>query len=176
MSAFSGAESASFMGGEIKDARRTIPRALLIAGVLITAGYILGTIAVLVVLPHQQLNGLEGIMQADLQQRRAHGLAWLGPAVALLICVANLGAVGAYLAAMSRLPFVAGIDHYLPPAFGRVHPRWQTPHVALIAQALFSLLFRRAGTVRQHVRGAYQMLVSMTSSRPSCRTCLCLRR
>ena len=39
------------MGGEIKNARRTIPRALLVAGVLITAGYMLGTVAVLVVLP-----------------------------------------------------------------------------------------------------------------------------
>jgi len=64
MSAFIGAESASCMGSEIKDARRTIPRALLIAGVLITAGYMLGTIAMLIVLPQQQLNSLEGIMQA----------------------------------------------------------------------------------------------------------------
>ena len=62
--AFSGAESASFMGGEIKNARRIIPRALLVAGILITAGYMLGTVAMLVVLPHSQLNSLEGIMQA----------------------------------------------------------------------------------------------------------------
>ncbi len=162
MGAFTGAESASFLGGEIKDARRNIPRALLLAGVLITAGYMLGTIAVLIVLPHQQLNGLEGIMQAITSSAGRIGWYGLGPAVALVICVANLGSVGAYLAATSRLPFVAGIDHYLPPAFGRLHPRWQTPHVALIVQGLFSLLFVVLGQLGSTVRGAYEILVSMT--------------
>ena len=162
MSAFIGAESASCMGSEIKDARRTIPRALLIAGVLITAGYMLGTVAMLVVLPQQQLNSLEGIMQAISTSAERIGWYGLGPAVALLICVANLGGVGAYLAAMSRLPFVAGIDRYLPPAFGRLHPRWQTPHVALIVQGLCSLLFVLLGQLGSTVHGAYQVLVSMT--------------
>ncbi len=162
MGAFTGAESASFLGGEIKNPRRTIPRALVIAGVLITAGYMLGTIAVLIVLPHQQLNGLEGIMQAISTSAARIGWYGLGPVVALVICVANLGSVGAYLAATSRLPFVAGIDHYLPPAFGRLHPRWQTPHVALIAQGLFSLLFVVLGQLGSTVRGAYEILVSMT--------------
>jgi amino acid transporter len=162
MSAFIGAESASCMGSEIKNARRTIPRALLIAGVLITAGYMLGTIAMLVVLPQQQLNSLEGIMQAISTSAERIGWYGLGPAVALLICVANLGGVGAYLAAMSRLPFVAGIDRYLPPAFGRLHPRWQTPHVALIVQGLCSLLFVLLGQLGSTVHGAYQVLVAMT--------------
>ncbi len=162
LSGFVGAESASCLGGEIKDARRAIPLALLIAGVLITAGYVLGTIAVLVLVPHQQLNGLEGIMQA--LSSRAAQVGWFGlaPAVALLICVANLGGVSAYLAAMSRLPFVAGIDRYLPSAFGRLHPKWGTPHVSLIVQALFSILFVLLGQMGSTVQGAYQLLVSMT--------------
>ena len=160
--AFSGAESASFMGGEIKNARRTIPRALMIAGVLITAGYILGTVAILVVLPHEQLNSLEGIMQAISSSAERVGWRGLGPAVALLICVANLGAVGAYLAALSRIPFVAGIDRYLPPAFGRVHPKWGTPHISLIVQAVCCVVFILMGQFGSTVRGAYEVLVSMT--------------
>ena len=162
MFAFAGAESASCMGGEIKDARRIIPRALLIAGVLIAGGYILGTVAVLVVLPHQQLNGLEGIMQAISGSAERIGWYGLGPAVALLICLANLGAVGAFLAAMSRLPFVAGIDRYLPPAFGRVHPKWQTPHIALIAQGVACAVFVLLGQLGSSIRSAYQVLVSMS--------------
>jgi amino acid transporter len=160
--AFSGAESASFMGGEIKNARRTIPRALVIAGILITAGYILGTIAILVVLPHDQLNSLEGIMQAISSSADRVGWRGLGPAVALLICLANLGAVGAYLAALSRIPFVAGLDRYLPSAFGRVHPRWGTPHISLIVQTLCCVLFIVLGQLGSTVRGAYEVLVSMT--------------
>ena len=162
MFAFAGAESASCLGGEIKDARRIIPRALLIAGVLIAGGYILGTVAVLVVLPHQQLNGLEGIMQAISGSAARIGWYGLGPAVALLICLANLGAVGAFLAAMSRLPFVAGLDRYLPPAFGRVHPKWQTPHIALIAQGVACAVFVLLGQLGSSIQSAYQVLVSMS--------------
>ena len=160
--AFSGAESASFMGGEIKNARRTIPRALLVAGVLITAGYMLGTVAILVVLPHGQLNSLEGIMQAISSSAERVGWSGLGPAVALLICISNLGGVGAYLAALSRIPFVAGIDRFLPPAFGRVHPKWGTPYVSLIVQAMCCVLFILLGQFGSTVHGAYQVLVSMT--------------
>ena len=158
--AFSGAESASFMGDEIKDARRTIPRGLLAAGFIITAGYILGTIAVLVALP--KVNSLEGIMQAISSSAARVGWTGLGPAVALLICVSNLGGVGAYLAALSRIPFVAGIDRYLPAAFGRVHPKWGTPYIALITQAVCCGLFILMGQLGSTVRGAYQVLVSMT--------------
>ena len=158
--AFSGAESASFMGDEIRHARRTIPRALLVAGVLITAGYMLATIAVLVAVPHA--NSMEGIMQAITAGAARVGWTGLGPAVALFIGVANLGAVGAYLAALSRIPFVAGLDRYLPPAFGRVHPRWGTPYIALVVQALCCALFILLGQFGSSVRGAYQVLVSMT--------------
>jgi glutamate:GABA antiporter len=158
--AFSGAESASFMGDEIKNARHTIPRALIAAGFLITAGYILGTIAVLVALP--KVNSLEGIMQAISSSADRVGWTGLGPAVALLICVSILGGVGAYLAALSRIPFVAGIDRFLPPAFGRVHPKWGTPYISLVVQALCCAVFILLGQFGSTVQGAYQVLVSMT--------------
>ncbi len=160
--AFSGAESASFMGDEIKEARRTIPRALVVAGVIITAGYMLGTVAILAALPKGQVSSLEGIMQAITSVAGRVGINGIGPAVALLICLANLGGVGAYLAALSRIPFVAGIDRFLPRAFGRVHPRWGTPHVALIVQAVCCFAFILLGQAGSTVRGAYQVLVSMT--------------
>ena len=160
--AFSGAESASFMGDEIKDARRTVPRALIVAGAIITAGYILGTVAVLVALPQSQVNSMEGIMQAITSAAARVGWNGIGPAVALLICLANLGGVGAYLAALARIPFVAGIDRFLPPAFGRVHPKWGTPAVALVTQAVCCMVFIVLGQAGSTVHGAYQVLVTMT--------------
>jgi len=162
LSAFAGAEAASFMGSEIKRPRRDIPRALVIAGFLVVAGYVLGTLAILVVVPREQLNSLEGLMQAISSSGARVGWRGLGPAVALLICVSNLGAVGAYLAAVARIPFVAGIDRYLPQAFARVHPRWGTPYVALIVQALFSVLIAIMGQAGSSIRGAYQVLISTT--------------
>ena len=160
--AFSGAEAASFMGDEMKDARRIVPRALITAGVIITAGYILGTVAILAALPTSQVNSMEGIMQAISSAAARVGWYGVGPAVALLICLANLGGVGAYLAALARIPFVVGIDRYLPPAFGRVHPKWGTPSVALITQAVCCLAFVLLGQAGSTVRGAYQLLVTMS--------------
>src|SRR5438094_1892667 len=65
------------------------------------------------------------------------GVAWLAPVaalVAILLALGNLGGVGAWLAGSARLPFVAGVDGALPPAFSRIHPRWHTPHLALLVQ------------------------------------------
>ena len=160
--AFSGAEAASFMGDEIKDARRILPRALIVAGFVITAGYILGTVAILVALPTSQVNGMEGIMQAITSAAARVGWYGIGPAVALLICLANLGGVGAFLAALARIPFVVGIDRYLPPAFGRVHPKWGTPAVSLVTQAVCCIVFILLGQAGSTVHGAYQVLVTMT--------------
>ena len=162
LSAFAGAEAASFMGSEIKRPRRDIPRALLIAGFLVVTGYVLGTLAILVVVPREQLNSLEGLMLAISSSGARVGLHGLGPAVALLISISSLGAVGAYLAAVARIPFVVGIDRYLPPVFARVHPRWGTPYVALITQAVFSVLFVVMGQAGSSIRGAYQVLIDTT--------------
>ena len=162
LSAFAGAEAASIMGSEIKRPRRDIPRALVIAGFLVVAGYVLGTLAILMVVPREQLNSLEGLMLAISSSGARVGWRGLGPAVALLICVSNLGAVGAYLAAVARLPFVVGIDRYLPAAFARVHPRWGTPYVALIVQTVCTVLVAVMGQAGSSIRGAYQILVSTT--------------
>jgi amino acid transporter len=160
--AFAGAEAASFMGDEMKNARRIVPPALIVAGLIVTAGYILGTVAVLLALPPAQVGNMEGIMQAITAAAARVGWYGVGTAVALLIVLSNLGGVGAYLGSLARLPFVVGIDRYLPPAFGRIHPKWGTPAVALVVQALCCTVFVVLGQAGSSVRGAYQFLVAMS--------------
>ena len=160
--AFAGIECASFMGGEIKNARRTIPRALLFAGVLITLAYILGTLAMLVAMPSEQISGLGGFMTAMAQMCETLRVGWLASVIALLVTLSCLGAAGAYLSSTARLPFVAGIDHYLPPIFGRIHPRWKTPYIAVLFYGLTGMLFAFLGQAATSVKGAYDVLVSMS--------------
>lgn len=159
--ALGGSESASFLGDEVKDARRNLPRGLLAGGLFVTTGYILGTVAVLVSLPAREVSGLAGIMQAVSKSAERVGFAGIVPLAALLITVSNLGALGAWLAVSARLPFVAGLDHYLPPAFARVHPKWGTPHIALLVQAFCGVVFILLGQAGTSVYGAYEVLVSM---------------
>jgi amino acid transporter len=159
--AFAGSETASIMGGEIKNARRAIPRALLIAGVTVTFCYIVGTISVLVALPAAEVGNLQGLMQAISKTAQRVGFESIIPFAALLITLSNVGAAGAYLASGARLPFVAGIDRFLPPLFGALHPRWKTPWVGLLTQFIFGALFIFLGQAGTSIKGAYDVLVSM---------------
>ena len=160
--ALCGCEAASFMGDEIADPRRNVPRALLTGSLLSTFGYILGTIAILVLLPYHTVDTLEGLLQAVADGASRLGLAGVLAPVALLILVSNVGAAGAFLAACSRVPFVAGLDRYLPAAFARLHPRWATPHVSLWTQFIAAAVFVFLGQAGTSVKGAYEVLVSMT--------------
>jgi amino acid transporter len=159
--AFGGCETASFMGEEIKNPRRTIPLALLFAGVTVTVCYILGTVCVLLALPSSHVNSLQGLVQAVSATATRVGYPGVLPLAAFLIALSNIGAAGAYLAAVARLPFVAGLDRFLPPIFGALHPRWKTPWVALLTQFVLGAVFVFLGQAGTSVKGAYDVLVSM---------------
>jgi amino acid transporter len=160
--AWTGFEAASFMGDEIADARRTIPRAIFASAPLIALIYIAGTVSVLVALPVGEVSALQGIMQAIERAAQRSGLPILTPLVAGFIVVTALGSVGAWLAAVARIPFVAGVDRYLPGQFARIHPRWGSPYVALLTQSLITVVFVFLGQAGTSVRGAYNALVSLT--------------
>jgi glutamate:GABA antiporter len=160
--AFGGVETGSFMGEEIKDARRTIPRALIVAGILIAACYIAGTIAMLIALPNSAISGVGGFVSAISLMCTKLSLGWLIAPVALLVVLNSVGGAATYLSSTSRLPFVAGIDRYLPPVFGHVHPRWRTPWIAIGAYGIVGMLCALLSQAGTTVRSAYDVLVSMS--------------
>jgi amino acid transporter len=160
--AFAGIESASLMADEIRDAKRNIPPAILTAGVLIAGFYIVATAAVLVAVPEKEVSGLQGLTQAIDAVSARIGMRSIAPFAAAMITISALGGVAAWFAAAARLPFVAGVDRFLPESFGRVHPKWGTPHVALLTQAGIALIFVFLGQAGTTVKGAYDVLVSMS--------------
>jgi amino acid transporter len=160
--AFAGCETASFMGDEIKHPRRSIPLALLTAGATVVFCYVIGTVAVLLALPQAEVGNLQGLMQAIVKTAGRIGFDGIIPVAAILIALSNLGAAGAFLAAVARLPFVAGLDRFLPSIFGALHPRWRTPWFALLTQAAFGVVFTFLGQAGTSVKGAYDVLVSMS--------------
>lgn len=149
------------LGDEIRNPRRNIPRALLVAGALITALYILSTVAMLVALPQREILSLQGFMRAIETAAHRVGAAWLVGPIAALIVLGGLGQAGAWFAAGGRLPFVAGIDRFLPATFGKLHPRYGSPHVSLYTQAAIAAVFIFLGQAGTTVKGAYDVLVSM---------------
>jgi amino acid transporter len=158
---FIGCESASLMAEEIKDARRNIPRALLLAGVTVALCYMLGTFCVLLAIPSSESSNLDGLAQAVAHTTARLQLNGITAFAAFFIVISNIGAAGAYLAAAARLPFVAGLDGYLPAAFGKLHPRYKTPWVSVLGQGLFGIFFVFLGQAGSSVAGAYNILVAI---------------
>jgi len=159
---YAGLELAPTMAGEVVEPRKTFPRAIAISGISIAACYLLGTISILWALPPNQVSILSGVNQAITKAGAQHGLPWLGPPVALLMTLAGLGGIGAWLIATARLLFVGGLDRYLPPIFAKTHPKWKTPWFAMVFQAAFSAIFIVAATQGATVKEAYLKLVNAT--------------
>jgi amino acid transporter len=161
--AFAGLELAPVLAGEIREPRRTIPRALLISGIVIAGIYVFNTLALMWALPPEKISIIAGVNQAIAAAGAAHGMAWLGPPVALLMTLAGIGGLGAWLIGSARLLFVGGMDKLLPPAFARIHPRWNTPYVALLVQAGLAAVFILAATQGTSVHTAYLIMVDATA-------------
>ncbi len=160
--AWTGPEAISFMGGEIRNPRRSIPYGLAMAAPAIAVIYILGTVAVLAALPSHAVNASSGVMQAIAAIAGRVGMSVVTPIAAVLVAVSCLGSCGAWLGAVARIPFVAGIDRYLPPIFGRMHPRWGSPVAALLTQSGIAAVFIFLGQGGSTVKGAYDILVGST--------------
>jgi amino acid transporter len=159
---FAGLEVGSMMGAEIVNPRRNVPRAIFISGAIIAGIYVLGTGALLVALPQEEIGFLSGAVYAIAAVQEKTGLGFLAGASALLIGLGGLGGVSAWLASCARVPFVAGIDRYLPASFGRLHPRYGSPHVALLATGGISSLIILLGFAGAEVQEAYLFLVDFT--------------
>jgi glutamate:GABA antiporter len=118
--------------------------------------------ALLWLLPAEQIDPRNGVFGGIGFGSAALGIAWFGMLAALLVTVGNAGGVGATVAGVARVPFVAGIDHYLPAYFGKIHPKWKTPYISILIQAVISAAILVLSQINATVIGAYQFLVSMS--------------
>jgi len=157
--AFTGLELVSAMSAEVHNPQRTLPRAVIASGVLIAAMYIAGTLAVLSLVSAPDVSPTSGVFHAITVGSMILKLGFLGVLAALLVTVGNAGGVGSTVAGIARVPFVVGIDRYLPEAFGKIHSRWKTPYVSILVQATVSGAILLVSQINETTRGAYQFLV-----------------
>ena len=158
--AFTGLELVSAMSQEVRDPQRTLPRAVFAAGALIAAMYVVGTMAVMALVPPADVSTTSGVFHAITVGSIALKMGFLGILAALLVTIGNAGGVGSTVAGIARVPFVVGIDRYLPAAFGKIHPRWRTPYVSIIVQAGVSGLILFLSQINSpSVKAAYQFLI-----------------
>src|SRR5215467_8678937 len=160
--AFTGLELVSAMSGEIREPRKTLPRALVAAAVLIAGMYIVGTFSLLAIVPANEIDPKSGVFHAITVGSNALKIGIVGVLAAVLVTVGNAGGVGSTVAGIARVPFVVGIDRYLPKAFGRIHPKWRTPYISILVQAALSALVLLLSQINETTRGAYQVVIDIT--------------
>ncbi|MCU1238511.1 MAG: amino acid permease-associated region, partial [Candidatus Solibacter sp.] len=159
--AMSGTEMAGVMAGEIRDPERTLPRAGWIASGFTTLFYGGTTIALLVMLRPEKISELNGLAESGAHAAGALHMPWLSPVIAVLVLASAVGQFGGLGTSVSRLPFVVGVDNLLPAAFGKVHPRWGTPHISILTLGAVASFLLIASQLGDTMRAAYQAMVSL---------------
>lgn len=157
-----GLELASVMGDEIRDPEKDLPVSVGWGGVLSGLLYIAATLTLLVAVSRSDISVLQGIVQAINQMAHRIGAGWIVAPFAFMLSISIAGIGSAWLGGSARIPFVAGLDSYLPEWLGRVHPRYRTPYPALIVHGVVSMLLvilYFAGT--KGVQEAFQIMLSL---------------
>ena len=160
--AFIGIELASTMADEIRNPERDVPRATAIVGGLALLSYLAVSDALLALVPAEEIGAIQGVMQAVSRGAETAGAPWLVGPIAILMALAVGGSASAWFAGPARIPFVAGLDRALPSALGRVHPRWGSPHIALMTCAVISCALTAFSLIGSAVDEAYQILLRAT--------------
>ena len=133
-----------FLGDEIKDPGRTIPRALLLSILLVACLYVVMNISILAVVPWQDMvrsgKSNSSVYVVSVFMQRIYG-TWAARLVTGLIMWTAFASVFSLMLGYSRVPYAAALDGNYFKAFARVHPKYRFPHVSLLALGLVAAAF-----------------------------------
>ena len=156
-----GLELASVMGDEIQEPRKNVPFAVAWGGLISGFLYVGCTIALLIAVPRTEISALQGVPQAVSSMSDKVGLPWLISPFAFVLAISIAGIASAWLSGSARIPFVAGLDSYLPSALGKLHPKFSTPYIALFVQTGISIVFLAMSFIGAQVKEAFQTLLDL---------------
>ena len=155
-----GLELASVMGDEIQDPARTLPGAVAWGGVLSGTLYVAATLTLLIAVG-KNVNVLQGVVQAVSGMAARVGVNWITVPFAIMLSLAIAGIGSAWIGGCARIPFVAGLDSYMPSWLGNIHPRYATPYAALIVQGIVSGVLVILNFAGAGVQETFQKLLSL---------------
>jgi amino acid transporter len=160
MFAFLGLESATVPAGDVRDPTRTIPRSTILGITIAAVLYVLGTLVVMGVVPHEQL------VRSVAPFTDAARIMWgsVGAvAIAIAVIVSSIGALNGWTLLMGQVPMAAAEDRLFPPVFGRLSGRG-VPAVGIVISAGLAtalVLVQAAGS--PGVRAFYNLVVSLST-------------
>ncbi|HXG00992.1 MAG TPA: amino acid permease, partial [Bacteroidota bacterium] len=144
--AYDGWLTVTLNAGEFKNPRRDLPISLIAGTLIVIAVYLAANVAFAYVIPLQQMAASSRIA-ADV------AITVLGPIGASLVILgimcSTFGTTNGQLLSGPRTLYAGGRDGVFPDLFGRVHPRYHTPHTAIITLGLWGMILTFSGTFDQ---------------------------
>lgn len=152
-----GVEMSAVHADEVKNPERDYPRAIFYSAVLIFATLVLGSLAIVIVVPNEQLSVVSGLVDAYDIFFNAFNLAWLTPVIAILIIFGGLSGVSAWIIGPTKGLLVSAKDGALPHFFTRVNS-YGAPVTILLTQAVIFSFLCFVFVVFDNINGAYWLL------------------
>ncbi|HJT69203.1 MAG TPA: APC family permease [Terriglobales bacterium] len=138
-----GAYNVCFLGDEVKDPGKNIPRALLLSILLVACLYLMMNISILGVVDwHEMLNAQSSnkLYVVSTFMERIYGL-WAGKLVTVLVLWTAFASVFSLMLGYSRVPYAAALDGNYFKVFSRIHPTYRFPHISLLALGGVAMVF-----------------------------------
>ncbi len=133
-----------YLGDEIKDPTRNIPRALLLSILLVACLYLMMNVCILAVIPWREMlqagHNNSGLYVVSLFMQRIYG-PWAARLVTGLVIVTAFASVFSLTLGYSRVPYAAAMDGNYFRVFAKIHPVHRFPHVSLVALGVIAALF-----------------------------------
>jgi basic amino acid/polyamine antiporter, APA family len=146
MWAYDGWADLSFISGEVKDPRRNLPRAIIIGTLAVIVIYMLANLAYLAILPVDQIR-TSRLVAADVAEKVMGSVGVVF--VAVTVMLSTFGTLNGSILTQPRIFFAMAQDGLFFKTFGQPHPKFRTPHKAIIMTALLGIAFVMLRTFEQ---------------------------
>jgi APA family basic amino acid/polyamine antiporter len=133
----------TFVSGEVKNAQRNVPLGLLYGTLIVIAVYVLINIAFLYIMPISDM-AQSPLVAASAAEKifGSNGAA----IISIAVIISTFGALNGNILATSRVPFAMAKEKLFFKSLGKVHPKYGTPHIALIVQGVWSCVLVLSGS------------------------------
>jgi len=139
-----GAEAIAVVQAEVKDPKKTIPRAMILSSIALIVFYTAITYATVITVPPEILKHQASPIAFAAEQV----IGKLGAAVVTIaVAIAGLAAINGAIMAQSRILYALSRDGYFPKALSKIHKRFSTPHIAVIVSSIFTVALASTGGI-----------------------------
>lgn len=157
-----GMEMSAVHAGDVKNPQRDYPRALFYSTVIILTSLVLASLAIAIVVPHQQLNLVSGLLDAFDAFFKAFHIPWMSPVIDVLIIIGALSGVSAWVIGPTRGLYVAVCDSHTLEFLQKTN-RYGAPQTILLLQAAIFTVMCSAFIIMPSINSSYWLLSALTA-------------